>query len=236
MTAGAGRQEVALWWARCARLAPQALDRWATPEERARADRFRVAHGRIDFLAGRLLARVAIARMAGIEPRSVRFEIDDAGRPVVAEPAQAAATPFSISHGGGLALCAVAPGRIVGVDVEAIHRRLAARELAPRCLHPRERIAFDALGEADQSHSLLEHWTAKEAYSKALGVGLAAGFEHLRLVPGGGPQVRFVHEAGDARAVHLLRPALDGQHLVAVVVDGATPTLRVHEACAWYTP
>ena len=147
-----------------------------------------------------------------------------------------AATPFSISHGGGIALCAVAPGRIVGVDVEAADRSLPVRELAPRCLHPRERPAFDALPETRQLRALLEHWTAKEAYSKALGLGLAAGFECLHLVPERNQQMRVVHEAGESRAVHLLRPALGERHLIAVVVDGEAPRLGVYEAGAWYGP
>ena len=231
---GDTQDDVTLWWAPCARLDPDALGCWLTPEERARADRFRVEHGRVEFLAGRLLARIAIGRATGVDPGAVRFRVESSGRPVVAGPAGAAGTPFSISHGGGIALCAVAPGRIVGVDVEAADRSLPVRELAPRCLHPRERPAFDALPETRQLRALLEHWTAKEAYSKALGLGLAAGFECLHLVPERNQQMRVVHEAGDSRAVHLLRPALGERHLIAVVVDGEAPRLGVYEAGAWY--
>ena len=75
---------------------------------------------------------------------------------------------FSLSHAGPYALCAVAP-LPVGVDVEAPR---CTMELAVRCFHPNEIAFLQTLASDAQQDTLCRLWTAKEAYTKMLGLGL----------------------------------------------------------------
>lgn len=68
---------------------------------------------------------------------------------------------FSISHSGHWAVCAVSD-RPVGVDVE---RPRCSPEVARRFFHPDELLSEDPV-------FLTRLWTAKEAFVKALGLGL----------------------------------------------------------------
>lgn len=66
---------------------------------------------------------------------------------------------FSLSHSGGMALCALSDGGPVGVDIERVHPR---REWLPRkCLSETELASFD--GSWEDFYRL---WTLKESWCK----------------------------------------------------------------------
>lgn len=107
----------------------------------------------------RALLRLALARRQGGDPRAFRL---------VREPRGGVSTAgvyVSVSHTDGL--CAVALSDTpVGVDVER-PVALDTIPVADRRFHPDEAAAVRA------GASFWAIWTAKEAYTKALGLGLA---------------------------------------------------------------
>ncbi|HWK55182.1 MAG TPA: 4'-phosphopantetheinyl transferase superfamily protein, partial [Hyphomicrobiales bacterium] len=60
----------------------------------------------------------------------------------------------------------------VGVDVEHALREVAAEALTARFFAPEELQALQSLPEADRNEYFFRLWTLKEAYVKALGLGL----------------------------------------------------------------
>jgi 4'-phosphopantetheinyl transferase len=90
-----------------------------------------------------------------------------------------------LSHTEDVLVVGVARDRIVGVDVEARERSLL--DLTGRICHPRELAELRGLPPGERNARLLRLWTLKEAYTKALGVGLAQDFTGLdtELVDGG---------------------------------------------------
>jgi len=72
---------------------------------------------------------------------------------------------FNLSHSGGL-ICLVIDDEEVGIDIEACRPR-NYDALARRFFHPEERAWVDG-----DIWRFYEVWTAKEAYLKALGIGL----------------------------------------------------------------
>ncbi|MFF0725230.1 4'-phosphopantetheinyl transferase family protein [Streptomyces sp. NPDC004134] len=138
-----------------------------------RADRIRygVAHAELRRLLGEL---------TGTAPAALRFGRSACprcggphGRPVLERPADG--PEFSLSHGGGLVLVAVAPGR-VGVDVEPVRAAPPEPGLVER-LHPAERAVVRTAPEALRSAAFTRLWTRKEAYLKGLGVGLGRALD-----------------------------------------------------------
>jgi phosphopantetheine--protein transferase-like protein len=153
------------------------LDAFLDAGEREAAGRIRVA---------RAATRIVVGEALGIDPGRVPISRRCAhcgdrthGRPTVSGNDEIS---FSLSHSGGYAVIALADGGAhVGVDVEAVRPRLRLDALAARVLSDEEHSDWRAIDDADgQLRSFLRAWTAKEAYLKALGIGIATP---LRDVP-----------------------------------------------------
>jgi 4'-phosphopantetheinyl transferase len=84
---------------------------------------------------------------------------------------------FSFSRSAEAVLVAIAADRAVGVDVERIDFSRPVVRLARRWLAPAEAAEIAALPSRRQVSAFHRCWTAKEAYAKGTGTGLAAGFE-----------------------------------------------------------
>lgn len=89
---------------------------------------------------------------------------------------------YSISHSGDYVICALADRRI-GVDLENSFRSLFSEEkkdqrdrVAKKCFTMGESIEFYSLDEEDRIEYMLDLWTKKESYSKAIGKGLGMEF------------------------------------------------------------
>jgi 4'-phosphopantetheinyl transferase len=145
--------------------------------ERSRADRFiRAEHGRSFTIAHAALRRI-LGNYLEIVSERVRFSESGKGKPRIEGNSD---IEFNLSHSGGRALVAVTRGRAVGVDIESMSARDAQRNIAERYFSRGEVDALFALPEAEQSAAFYRCWTRKEAYIKALGLGLTYpldGFE-----------------------------------------------------------
>lgn len=75
---------------------------------------------------------------------------------------------FSLSHSGDWVVCAVGDSPL-GVDIELPR---CTMQLARRFFHPKEIASLQALSPAVQLEFLSRLWVCKEAFVKALGLGL----------------------------------------------------------------
>lgn len=144
-------------------------------DERARIDRFRFPHLQRRHAAAAGLLRMVLARIVGRDPADLRFEVGAHGKPhLPGGPA------FNQSHSGEWWLLGVALDGRVGVDVE-VHRPLRdLADLARNTFHPAE--ADEVLSQPsldEQTRAFFRVWSRKEAFIKAVGLGLSyplAGF------------------------------------------------------------
>jgi phosphopantetheinyl transferase len=132
---------------------------------------------RIELRRGpsRAEARGALGRVLAEalgEPEPPELVADEDGKPRLAIGPERLA--FNLSHSGGLALVALAPGGIdVGVDVERIKERRDLARLAARWLPEADAAAVAAVPPAEQAAVFYPAWTRHEARVKCTGVGLA---------------------------------------------------------------
>lgn len=152
--------------------------------ERARADRFAYERNRVEFIGAHALLRTALSRYADTRPEAWRFETEAKGRPVLAD--SSSGLHFSLSHAGGCALVAIARTPDIGVDLEALDRHPTLAEVERRVLSADERARWRALEGGARAEMLLACWTLKEAYSKALGLGLGLEFTRVGFETGDG--------------------------------------------------
>lgn len=126
-----------------------------------------------------------------------RLSADRNGKPRLAtDPGRLS---FNLSHSGGLALVAVAPGDIeVGIDVERLRPRRDLARLAERWLPAADAAAVAAAPLDERERLFYAAWTRHEARVKCSGAGLAG--------PAPGSEVRawpLAIDAGYAAAVAL---------------------------------
>ena len=203
---------------------PPVLDRLTavlSPAERRRAEAYHSAADARRFSAARGWLRHVLGAVLGLEPAAVPVS-EDPGKPrlLLGDPPR-----FNVSHAGELAVVAVASFE-VGVDVE--HARSGRRwsDLVPLTCSPREAGALAELPEDEREEAFLSVWTAKEAYLKATGDGLAVPPDPVvvgRPTPQGHTPVRV---DGEPRWwVRPVRPA-DG-YVGAVAAEGTRWGIRL---------
>jgi 4'-phosphopantetheinyl transferase len=149
-------------------------------DERERAARFRFPEHQDRFIAGRGLLRELLAAYLGHPAATLRFSQGPRGKPMlVGQPAETW-LHFNLSHSSDRVLYVIAR-REVGVDLEAMDRRLDYAAVADRICTPREWAAFQTLPAEQAREVFFACWTRKEAIAKATGDGLATGLNKLDL-------------------------------------------------------
>lgn len=144
-----------------------------TEDEKARADRFRTDALRARFITSRAAQRQILARYGAVSPKAITFRYSTHGKPSLESPASLAHIRFNVTHSADLALLAVTEHREVGIDVEAARVVRDATGLARRFFSPAECAALQTLTGDRLTRAFLACWTRKEAYVKALGLGIA---------------------------------------------------------------
>lgn len=212
----------------------QTLAAVLAPDERARAARQRRPRDGARWAVARAALRHVLAAHAGCGPADVRLVVDELGKPHVA-PAErsptsadrAAGIPadlsFNLSHSDGLALVAVARGCRVGVDIEAAGGRNDLAAIAARYFSPAEQAYLAGLPAEARPEAFFVLWTAKEAYTKAIGAGLSAGFTRFDVVVTGDGGLTLAGAAGAAWTLRRLAPA-PGYH-AAIALDAPDPMI-----------
>jgi 4'-phosphopantetheinyl transferase len=157
------------------------------PTEKARADRFRFADDHDAYIVAHALLRVMLSRQAPVAPAAWRFRASPGGKPVIDPSLGQPDLTFSLSHARGMVACAVGHGCDLGVDVEDCERTLPFEGIARRFFAPAEADLIASLPPAEGGALFYRLWTLKEAYTKAIGLGIAAalaGFAfHLDRTP-----------------------------------------------------
>ena len=166
---------------------PQAFDAhasdWAalTPAEAARARRFRFDIHRRRWLFGRLTLKQLLARYLACPMQALTLGFGEIGKPHVAQPAEPGIR-FNYTDSNGHLLYVFSADTEVGVDLEFLPRKTDYEKLAPRKLTPPEMDALWQLPESERELGFLAAWTRKEAYGKALGVGIRYPMGEVTLV------------------------------------------------------
>lgn len=189
-----------------------------TPDERARALRYKIAKPREEFVIGRGLLRALLAGPLGVPPPAVPLAYLPSGKPFADAPG---APHFNVTHTDGVAVLALAARR-VGVDVERVRPIADAPGLVRRYFSAAECAAFAALGDEHRGPMFFRGWTCKEAVIKAAGATVAclAGFD-VELRPEHAPRVNAVRAPELAGEWGLTHWVTEANVAVAVAVEGA---------------
>jgi 4'-phosphopantetheinyl transferase len=114
-----------------------------------------------------------LASFGNLPDSAWQFVVGPHGKPEI-DPAQNRdRLRFNLSHTRGLAACAVAVDRDVGLDVEALDNVLDGHAVANRYFAAAEVELLLGIDAGSRSDAFVRLWTLKEAYVKATGRGLS---------------------------------------------------------------
>jgi 4'-phosphopantetheinyl transferase len=160
-----------------------------TEDERARAARFHFEAHRRRFLVARAGLRTVLGCYLRRPAAHVRFRYGTHGKPALAE--EGCDLRFNLSHSAEGALLGLTRRWDIGVDLEQVRAMSDLEGLARRFFAPGEVADLLAVSAPERGRAFFRCWTRKEAYIKAVGLGLACPLECFRvsLDPGEGARL-----------------------------------------------
>ena len=147
-------------------------------EETARANRFRFREHKRRFIAARGILRQLLGAYLAINPRTVDFSYGEKGKPTLSNVTE---LQFNISHSQASALLGFSLEHLIGVDLEYQRGLTDALKIAQRFFSPRESRMLQETAPEQQEKLFFQLWTAKEAYLKALGIGLSGSLAGVEI-------------------------------------------------------
>lgn len=161
--------------------------------------------------------REILGVMLNVNPASFIFSHGEFGKPQIAAPAAAHSLHFNLAHSDSIAVFATAEHEL-GVDVERIRAMDEAEQIASRFFSPREERCLLALPVEQRLEAFFNCWTRKEAYLKAIGLGLHDYLDQIEvsLAPGEAAELLGVPNGSPQRLLHSLIPAAEFVGALAV--------------------
>jgi 4'-phosphopantetheinyl transferase len=225
-------EQAHVWLLPTAQLPPAAAlgaERLLCELERQRAREFAVEAARLEFVTARAFVRSLLSRYLGVSPQALAFESSEFGKPLLCTPPGAERLDFNVSHTAGLTVCALARSAWVGVDVECVTREADTTGIAERFFSAGELRALSGLSPERRLRRFYELWTLKEAYAKALGLGLSLPLESTCFEFGEGDEGELVgldrQGSGSASAQFMVFGATP-EHLLALALVPPRPAAR----------
>ena len=197
-----------------------------SPDEQARANRFRFARDKNHYVVARAVLRLLHGRYLSLPPQQIQFTYTEYDKPALAPVHEASRLQFNVSHSGGLAMMAFCREVEVGIDVEKRRPLDDGEQIAERFFSKAETAVFKSLPPAQRNEAFFNCWTRKEAYIKAIGEGLSCPLDVFDVTLKPGEPARFLRirgseEAAAAWSLFSLEPQ-DG-FVTAVAIPGTGP-------------
>ena len=175
--------EVHIWRAKLD-LSPDEIAELASilsEDEKIRANRFRFEQHQRRFIAARGILRRLLASYLNLKSDRLQFEYSSRGKPRIAASLGGDCWQFNLSHSEELAVYGLTRNCLIGIDLEYLREMDNIVKIAERFFSPQEAKLIASLTSDRQKQVFFQLWTAKEAYLKATGEGLAGSLDKVEL-------------------------------------------------------
>ncbi len=215
-----------VWCLRLDDEAPRLPRYWSRLDaaEKQRACSYRHEADRARFVVARGSLRELLGLRLGIDPGKVVFARNAFGKPMLRDTG--AALHFNTSHSGNWVLHALDGAAPIGIDVEAVRPELGDVAAFAQVLSEPEQAHLHALAPPQRARAMATIWVRKEAYVKALGVGLSRPLRQISIAPDsfGTPRLQVDRSershAGAAARWRFDDLDLDADHVACLVHGG----------------
>ena len=213
--------EIHVWVAELDQLSYQVqqLEETLSLEERSRADRFRLENDRNRFIVGHGILRRILGRYLGIEPHLLKFFRGAHGKPYLQNDSSSRLIHFNISHSGAIGLFVFTRNREIGVDVEKVRPIADLDRIVRSFFSERENTAFHMLPESQKTKAFYMCWVRKEAFIKAIGMGLYLPLDTFEVSVAPDDPARLLSISGEAAfrwTIYDIKPASGYVSAIAV--------------------
>lgn len=161
----------------------QSLYELLSDDEKQRAARYRFDKHCHRFICGRGSIREILADRAKCQPHSIKFKLNEFGKPSIHEPDFSRHIQFNASSSETLGAIAISTSHSLGFDIERImpdngrdYELIVKNEFTSD-----EYKWYEKQSAANQDKAFYTLWTCKEAYLKALGIGLNGGLNRFSI-------------------------------------------------------
>ncbi len=144
-------------------------------DEKSRANRFKFADDKRRYVVARGTLRHLLGQALVRSPQSITFSYGKYGKPSID------GVYFNLSHSGEIALCVLGHHRQVGIDIERLKTIQRLDGMMERCLSSGELAQVKSMPSSEQLQAFLQRWTCKEAYLKAIGLGLTQSMQTVEV-------------------------------------------------------
>lgn len=144
------------------------MQNFLMPEEKLRAAKFLQQEAKRNFILVRGALRCLLAKYLHCIPQEIQFSQNEHGKLFLPQTG----LEFNLSHSKDFALFAFAWKRPLGVDIEFMRPALYAEDVARKFFAAKEIASLFALPEEQRKVAFFQCWSRKEAFIKALGVGI----------------------------------------------------------------
>lgn len=156
--------------------------------ERKRADRFVYDRHRRRYTVAQAHLRRVLGQLTGTLPDRIRFRYEDKGKPFLP-----GGPSFNQSHSEDRLMIAVAASGRLGVDIEELRRVRLMLGIADKNFAPDEAARMHTAPADERQELFFRFWTRKEAFLKALGVGLTHPLRSFSVDPSPGAAQGLLH-------------------------------------------
>jgi len=201
-----------------------------SPDELIVANRFFFEHDRIRYITSRGTLRFILANYLSMDPQMISIVQGQFGKPLLENDPHH--IQFNLSHSNGLGLFAFTIGHRIGIDVERILPLRDFEQIADFFLSPNEMEALDRLPGESRLDGFYAAWTRKEAFVKALGVGIGNSLDkfEVNVSPDEEPVITALHqEIANGSVWRLLDLKPDPNYAAALAVDSDEISLRLFD-------
>ncbi len=154
----------------CISLEQKAQDdfiNYLSPDDIARAFNFIQTKHQRRYIICQGILRLILSEHLNIKPQAVKFRYGKYGKPYLDHDTN---ITFNVSHSHEMALIAVTQNQEIGIDIE-YHSNRPMDGIAEKMFSPAE-IARVQQALHNKTQVFYEIWTGKEAFIKAIGMGL----------------------------------------------------------------
>lgn len=166
------QEEVHIWCIRWKEVIPvfEYYQLMLDQKEKEKMEEYYFYEDRMRYVAGKVITKLVLIQY--LEEEEISFLSHKFGKPYYKSISGKQDIEFNISHSGEMILVAFSRDAKIGVDIQEIIDCSEYLEIARSFFEPEE---VKNIEESNSKELFFQYWSAKEAYLKAIGVGLLKG-------------------------------------------------------------
>ncbi len=159
-------------------------------DEQKKAQRFSFEKDSNQYTLARGALRVLLGHYLNVVPQSLTFSYHKYGKPYLEDFPE---MQFNVSHSQEMVLLALNYEDLLGVDIEYEERSVDVDGIARRFFNDKEYARLRNLDAINKKRLFFYQWTAKEAFVKAIGRGIAFNLRDIEIASDAEEEIRIVN-------------------------------------------